>query len=136
MERCDAGACELVFAAFWNVLGERPLETHQLGPIKLKIRGLDSFALHPLGPVEDFRGSNEHFLRVASPQGASASERSGIYNRNLPSGFTTGQRYRRSCGSCAYHDHIELLNLLDLRRSHPNIMTGAAPKRLLDRFVY
>src|SRR5580693_4607495 len=43
MERCNADFREPVFAPFWNGLGERTLETHQLGPIDLKLRGLNSF---------------------------------------------------------------------------------------------
>src|SRR5580658_2879615 len=76
MELCDTGVRELVFASLWNGLSERPLKTHQLGPIHLKFLGLNSLPLHSPGPVKDLCGSNEHFLRVASPQGASTSERS------------------------------------------------------------
>src|ERR1700677_3789181 len=58
MERFDTGVRELVFASFWHGLSERPLETHQLGPIDLELRSLDSLTLHPPAPVEDFCGSN------------------------------------------------------------------------------
>src|ERR1700675_1407605 len=46
MERCDANSREPVFAPLWNGLGERTLETHQLGPIHLKFGGLNSFPFH------------------------------------------------------------------------------------------
>src|ERR1700678_1548354 len=49
MERCNAGVREPIFAPFWNRLSERTLETHQLGPINLKLRGLNSFSIHSTG---------------------------------------------------------------------------------------
>ena len=76
MEPCDTGVREFIFASLWNGLSERPLKTHQLGPIHLKFLGLNSLPLHSPAPVENFRGSHEHFLWVASPQGAGTSERS------------------------------------------------------------
>src|ERR1700733_1216782 len=76
MEPSDTGVCELVFASLWNGLSERPLKPHQLSPIHLKLCGLNSLPLHSPAPVEDFCGPNEHFLWVASPQGACTSERS------------------------------------------------------------
>jgi hypothetical protein len=67
MERRDTGFCESVFAPFWNRPGERTLETHQLGPINLKLRGLNSFSFHSTSPVNGFGSADEHFLWVASP---------------------------------------------------------------------
>jgi hypothetical protein len=67
MERCDARSGESVFAPFWNGLGERTLETHQLGPINLYLRGLNSFSFHSTSPVNGFGSPDQHFLWVASP---------------------------------------------------------------------
>src|ERR1700693_5566687 len=67
VERCDAGFREPVFASFWNGLGERTLETHQLGPINLKLSGLNSFSLHSTSPVNGFGSSDEHLFGVTSP---------------------------------------------------------------------
>jgi hypothetical protein len=67
MEPCDAGFREPVFASFWNGLSERTLETHQLGPINLKLRGLNPLSSHSTSPVDGFGSSDEHFLWVASP---------------------------------------------------------------------
>src|ERR1700694_5869141 len=95
MERCNADSREPVFAPFWNGLGERTLETHQLGPIDLKLRGLNSFPFHSTSPVNGFGGSHEHLLWVTSPQSTGTSERPRIHDRNLPSCFPTARRHRR-----------------------------------------
>ena len=49
---------------------------HQLRPINLKLRSFAALIPFPRirRPVEDFCGSNAHFLRVASPEGASTSD--------------------------------------------------------------
>jgi hypothetical protein len=67
MERCDACVREPVFAPLWNGLGEGALETHELGPINLKLLSLNSFSFHSTSPVNGFGSSDEHFLWVASP---------------------------------------------------------------------
>src|ERR1700694_4912968 len=67
MERCDAGFRKPVFAPFWNRLSERALETHKLGPINLKLLGLNSLSFHSTSPVNGLGSSDEHFLWIASP---------------------------------------------------------------------
>ena len=96
MERGDACFREAVFAPPWNGLGERALETHQLGPIDLKLPGLNAFSFHSTGPVDGFGGADEHFLRIASPQGASAAERPRIDDRDPPACVATARHHRRS----------------------------------------
>src|ERR1700722_7512158 len=67
VEGRDACLREPVFTPFRNGLSERALETHQLGPIDLKLRGLNSFSFHSTSPVNGFGSSDEHFFWVASP---------------------------------------------------------------------
>jgi hypothetical protein len=95
MKRCDAGFRKPVFAPFWNRLSERTLETHQLGPINLKLLGLNSLSFHSPNPVNGFGSSDEHFLWVASSESTRTSERPRIHDRNLPSRFATARRHRR-----------------------------------------
>src|SRR5579872_392728 len=95
MERFDAGYREPVLAPFWNGLSERTLETHQLGPINLKLLGPNAFHFHSADPINGFGSADEHFLWVTSSQRAGPSERPRIYDSNLPSCLPTPRCHRR-----------------------------------------
>jgi hypothetical protein len=58
MERRNAGFRESLFVPFCNGLSESTLETHQLRPIDLKPRGLNSPSFHSTSPVNGFGSSN------------------------------------------------------------------------------
>src|SRR6266852_2337876 len=62
MECRDAGLRKLLFPVFRNGLRKRPLKAHQLLPINLKLLGLNSFAFHSAGPVDDFRSTHKDLL--------------------------------------------------------------------------
>src|SRR5216684_8469335 len=62
MECRDAGLRKPLFPVFRNGLRKRPLKAHQLLPINLKLLGLNSFAFHSAGPVDDFRSTHKDLL--------------------------------------------------------------------------
>ena len=90
MERGYAVLDKTLFAVLWNALGKGTFELHQLRPINLSLIGANPVFSHAASPIEDFCGTDEHFLRVAAAQSAGASEWSRINDRNVPSGL--GQR--------------------------------------------
>src|SRR5712692_8965579 len=89
MECRDPRFRKPLFPVFRNGLRKRPLKAHQLLPINLKLLGLNSFAFHSAGPVDDFRSTHKDLFRVASTQRTGTTERPRINNRYLPSSRAT-----------------------------------------------
>jgi len=74
MERGNAPLSETLFAILRNPLDKGPLEFDQLRPINLGLIRAETVISHAAVPIEKLCGADEHFLRVAAAQRASASE--------------------------------------------------------------
>ncbi len=67
----------------------------------------DSPALHPMVPVRELRGADEHFLWVTAAQRARPAVRELIHNGDAPAGFPAPVRRRRPSRAGADHDEIK-----------------------------
>jgi hypothetical protein len=76
MEGDNSRMREAFFSILRNRGGECALEGHQFRPIKPETVSMDPSALHPMVPVNQFGGADEHFFGITAPQCARTTERS------------------------------------------------------------
>ena len=95
VERFDTRFFEAVFSRFGERVCEAPFEAYQGRPVNSRLTH-DAFALHAAFPIDHFSGADQHLLRIAAPQAASASKRARIDNGYLP---TRRAAARGHCGA-------------------------------------
>src|SRR5215469_8870666 len=98
-----------LFAVLGHRIGERAFETHSLCPLNSRAVRANTSLVHPAGPVQHVCRPHEHFLRVASPQGAGAAKRPRIHDGDLPTRGSAFIGDARSPRTSPQYDKIEFL---------------------------
>jgi hypothetical protein len=89
-----------------NSVDEGVLEADHVWPDERRNRRGDALAHHPTSPVDDLRHTDEHLLRVTTPQIAGATERIGIDDGDTPTRLPGGIGDAARCVAGAYDNQV------------------------------
>src|SRR5690348_7836487 len=74
VKRCDAGFIESMLSGFRHRVRKGSFETHERGPVDTCALSCYALALHSPRPIDYIGSADQHFLRIATAQGASAAK--------------------------------------------------------------